>query len=166
MTVSCDILIDDPRWTDRMDVETVVNSVVEKALQVTKVRLSHEAEASFTFADDRRIHELNAIWRQKDFPTNVLSFPATEGAALHTSPLLGDVVLAYETIAREAIDEGKAFAHHAAHMIAHGFLHLIGFDHQDDAQADEMEGVESKVLSTLGIPDPWAPENTTGKTGQ
>ena len=167
MTVACDILIDDARWSGRMDVEGVVNSVVAKALQVTKVVLNRDAEASFTFADDARIRELNAIWRKKDSATNVLSFPAADGAALKTSQLLGDVVLAYETIDREAIEEGKPFADHAAHMIAHGFLHLIGFDHEDDAQADEMEGVESRVLSGLGMPDPWADrENEAGKAGQ
>lgn len=167
MSVSCDVLIDDARWSGRMDVEALVNSVVDKTLQVTRARLSREAEASFTFADDRRIRELNEIWRKKDAATNVLSFPATDSASLATSPLLGDVVLAYETIERESIDEGKLFEHHAAHMIAHGFLHLIGFDHEDDAQADEMEGVESKVLCGLGMPDPWAGQDIeAGKAEQ
>jgi probable rRNA maturation factor len=162
MTLSCDILLEDQRWAGRMDIDSVVNSVVQTALEVTNVTLNEMAEASFTFADDKRLQELNKIWRKKDSPTNVLSFPAAEGAALKTSPLLGDVVLAYETIDREASEEGKVFTHHAAHMIAHGFLHLIGFDHENDVQADEMERVETKVLSRLGMPDPWASRENEG----
>ena len=156
MSVACDILLDDPRWRERLDVETLVNAAVAKTVQVTGRRLHPQAEASFSFADDKRIHELNAAWRKKDAPTNVLSFPASQGADLTKAPLLGDVVLAYETVDQEASEEGKSFAHHAAHLIVHGFLHLIGYDHETDDEAEEMENTESRVLLALGMSDPWA----------
>lgn len=156
MSLTCDILLDDPRWRDRLDAEELVNKVVLKIIEVTNTTLYAQAEASFMFSDDNRIRKLNAEWRKKDAPTNVLSFPASHGDDLSEAPLLGDVVLAYETIDREAADEGKPFSHHAAHMIAHGFLHLIGFDHESDVDAIEMENVESRILMDLGMPDPWA----------
>ena len=159
MTVTCDVLVDDPRWTERMDVEAVVNSAVEKVLQATNAKLRRDAEASFSFSTDERVRQLNSTWRHKDAPTNVLSFPAAESASLETSPLLGDVIMAYETIDREAIEEGKLFVHHASHMIVHGFLHLIGFDHEDEEEARDMENVESRVLTELGVPDPWAAQD-------
>jgi probable rRNA maturation factor len=163
MSVVCDVLLDDPRWRERLDVEALVNAAVQKAIEVTGVALHEAAEASFTFADDDRVQQLNEQWRQKAAPTNVLSFSASNGVALDKAPLLGDVVLAYETIEREAADEGKPFSHHTAHMIVHGFLHLIGYDHQSDTEAAAMEGIESTVLLGLGIPDPWADDMLAGE---
>jgi probable rRNA maturation factor len=161
MNLTCDILIDDPRWSDRLDPEALVNRAVAKTLDVTKAALNPHAEVSFSFSDDERIRELNSEWRKKDAPTNVLSFPASDGGDLEDALLLGDVILAYETIDREALDEGKDFAHHTAHMIVHGLLHLIGFDHESDAQAAEMENLESLILTDLGVPDPWADQIET-----
>lgn len=116
-----------------------------------------ESELSLVFTDDAQIRTLNAGYRGKDKPTNVLSFPAfpaKRGAPL--PPMLGDVVLASETIRREAALEGKPLDHHIAHLIIHGFLHLIGYDHETDAEADEMESLERRALALLAIPDPYA----------
>lgn len=156
MSLACDILLDDPRWSDRVDAEELVNRAVSKIIEVTNTSLHSQAEVSFTFSDDERIRKLNGKWRKKDAPTNVLSFPATRRGELSDALLLGDVVLAYETIDREAVYEGKRFSHHATHMIVHGFLHLIGFDHELEADAIEMENFESRILMGLGMPDPWA----------
>jgi probable rRNA maturation factor len=82
----------------------------------------------------------------------VLSFPAAEQA---DAKLLGDIVIAYETLAREAEDEKRDFLHHLAHLTVHGFLHLIGYDHQTDSQADEMEGLESRIMRSMNLPDPY-----------
>ncbi len=103
------------------------------------------------------ISRLNAEWRGKDKPTNVLSFPAfavRPGDAL--PPMLGDIVLARETLAREAEAEKKPFDHHLAHLVVHGLLHLLGYDHETAAEADEMEGAERRALARLEIPDPYS----------
>jgi len=119
-----------------------------------------DAEVSVLFADDAFVRDLNARWRGQDKPTNVLSFPAA-AAAMPVSPIpgaraLGDIVLAYETVDREATEAGKKFDHHAAHLLVHGFLHLLGHDHETDADAAVMEAREVRILETLDIPDPYA----------
>jgi probable rRNA maturation factor len=112
--------------------------------------------------DDAGIRTLNANWRGIDKPTNVLSFPALQptGPSLPGDPprMLGDIAIAYETTRREADDEGKAFDHHLSHLAIHGFLHLIGYDHETDEEAGEMESLEREILARLGIPDPYAPQ--------
>ncbi len=122
-----------------------------------------DAEVGVLFADDAFVRGLNARWRGQDKPTNVLSFPAATasapGSALPGPRSLGDIVLAYETVAREAGEAGKPFDHHAAHLLVHGFLHLLGYDHETDAEATVMEACEVRILETLDIPDPYA-ENT------
>ncbi len=119
-----------------------------------------EAEVSILFADDAFVRDLNARWRGQDKPTNVLSFPAAEaGPAPRT---LGDIVLAFETVEREAREAGKRFDHHAAHLLVHGFLHLLGYDHETDEDAAVMESREVRILETLDIPDPYA--EYTGST--
>ena len=117
-----------------------------------------DAEVSVLFADDAFVRGLNARWRGQDKPTNVLSFPAAAPAA-PGQRTLGDIVLAYETVAREAHEAGKPFDHHAAHLLVHGFLHLLGYDHETEADATVMEAREVHILETLDIPDPYA-ENT------
>jgi probable rRNA maturation factor len=111
---------------------------------------------SVALTDDKRIHELNRQWRGHEMPTNVLSFPAPE-AAPGAVRFLGDVALAFETIRREAEVEGKPLGDHVAHLAVHGTLHLLGFDHEDDADAEIMERHERGALSRLGIPDPYDP---------
>ena len=105
--------------------------------------------------DDAQIQELNRNWRGKDKPTNVLSFPAPEQPGATGPRHLGDIALAYETLVRESEEESKELAHHFAHLIVHGVLHLLGYDHEVEAEAEIMEGLEVKALATLGIADPY-----------
>lgn len=115
------------------------------------------AEVGIVLADDARVAELNARFRGKQGPTNVLSFPIAGGAPVPAGAprLLGDVVLARETVAREARAQGKTAADHLGHLVVHGVLHLIGFDHQTESEAADMEARETAVLARLGIPDPY-----------
>jgi probable rRNA maturation factor len=118
--------------------------------------------ASLLFTSDAEVHALNREWRQRDKPTNVLSFPMLEhdelGQLAPDGPpvMLGDIALAYETCVREAADKGVSLEAHAAHLIVHGLLHLAGHDHVDsDAQAEQMEALETAILAKLGIADPY-----------
>jgi len=109
-------------------------------------------------SDDSAVQALNRDWRGKNAPTNVLSFPAAApGKARAASPYIGDIVIAYRTVEREAVAEGKPFNHHLAHLTVHGFLHLLGYDHENDRDAKKMELLERKILKRLAIPDPYAP---------
>ena len=99
---------------------------------------------------------LNARWRGLDKPTNVLSFPAAPADQLLDSATLGDVALAFETLAREAETSGVSFADHYRHLVTHGFLHLIGYDHETDDEAGRMEALETRILARLGVADPYA----------
>ena len=114
-------------------------------------------ELSLVFTDDANIRIVNRDWRGQDKPTNVLSFPAfpvTPGG--RPGPMLGDIVLAFETIAREAELEGKLFRHHLSHMIVHGIFHLFGYDHVDDSDALVMEDLERAALALVGVDDPYS----------
>lgn len=117
---------------------------------------------SVLFTCDAEVHTLNREWRQRDKPTNVLSFPMLEREELldleQDGPpvMLGDIALAHETCAREAAEKGVSLEHHAAHLIVHGLLHLAGHDHvHSDAEAEAMEALEIAALAKLGIPDPY-----------
>jgi probable rRNA maturation factor len=112
-----------------------------------------DCEVSIVFTDDAAIRVLNERWLGKDTATNVLSF-AQDGPGREAG-MLGDIVLAQETVAREATLEGKLLNHHIAHMIVHGFLHLLGYDHQNDKDAQTMEDMERKALTLIGIADPY-----------
>lgn len=119
---------------------------------------------SILFTGDGEIHALNREWRERDKPTNVLSFPMLERRELADLTaegppvMLGDIALAHETCAREAADKGVSLEHHAAHLIIHGLLHLAGHDHvHSDEEADAMEALETTILAKLGIADPYAP---------
>jgi probable rRNA maturation factor len=116
------------------------------------------SELSLVFTDDAKMRALNAGWRGKDKPTNVLSFPASPAAAPGAAlpPMLGDIVLAAETVFGEAALDGKPVEHHLSHLIVHGLLHLLGYDHETDGQAEAMEAVERRALARLAIPDPYA----------
>ena len=119
-------------------------------------------EISLRFVDDETIRELNREYRGRDNATNVLSFPMMEPEELEHPPvpgseiLLGDIVIAYETTQREAQEQDKLLAAHVTHLIVHGTLHLLGYDHEDDADAEAMEALERSILATLGLPDPYA----------
>ena len=121
------------------------------------------AEVSVLLADDAMVRRLNADYRGSDRPTNVLSFPQFEdalargGAAAPAGAVpLGDIVLAFETVRAEAAAEAKPFTHHVSHLLIHGCLHLLGYDHQEATDAARMEGLERDILARLGIPDPYA----------
>jgi probable rRNA maturation factor len=114
------------------------------------------AEVSLVFTDDASIREINAEWRSQDKPTNVLSFPAFPVMpGKMPGPMLGDIILAHETLVREAEDLGKPFDEHLTHLLVHGFLHLFGYDHLDDADAERMESLETRILAGLGLSDPY-----------
>ncbi|MGA8965599.1 MAG: rRNA maturation RNase YbeY [Pseudolabrys sp.] len=116
-------------------------------------------ELSIVLTDDSAIRLLNRDWRGIDQPTNVLSFPASGNKTSEGARLLGDIVIAYETLERECDNEARIFLHHLAHLAVHGFLHLIGYDHQTDPQAEEMEGLESKIMKRLNMADPYLPRD-------
>ncbi|NWG23147.1 MAG: rRNA maturation RNase YbeY [Pseudorhodoplanes sp.] len=104
---------------------------------------------------DAALRDLNRQWRQMDKPTNVLSFPAP--ASPQVAPRQwGDIAISYETTAREAAEEGKPFADHLAHLAVHGFLHLLGYDHESDHDAEKMEAAERAILARVSVPDPYA----------
>jgi probable rRNA maturation factor len=126
------------------------NAVAAAVAALGPVGEEPAAELSILFTDDRTMRQLNAKWRRKDKPTNVLSFPQASGA------MLGDIVLAAETLAREAAVADKPLEDHMAHLIIHGFLHLLGYDHEDEAEAEKMEQLERAALARIGIADPYA----------
>lgn len=126
-----------------------VMAAAEAALKAGKA--PPDGEVSVLLTDDAEVKTLNADFRAKDRPTNVLSFPAPDFAAPH----LGDVALALETCAREAKDQGKTLGDHLSHLVAHGVLHLLGWDHEIEAEAEAMEALEREVLAGLGIADPY-----------
>ena len=114
------------------------------------------SEVSLLLTGDEEVSALNKSWRDKDGPTNVLSFSLdTPQSAAGPRPL-GDVVLAYETVVREAADRGIATGQHAVHLVVHGMLHLMGYDHISDQEAAIMEGLEVRILAALGLPDPYS----------
>jgi probable rRNA maturation factor len=145
-----DIEVEDPAWTAaQADVEALALRAAEAVL------LSEGADGehvTLLLTDDEAVRELNARFRRKDSATNVLSFPAPPNPEKH----LGDVALAYGVCAREAVEQGKPLSHHLQHLVAHGVLHLLGYDHMTDEEAEAMEGLERVVLAGLGIPDPYA----------
>ena len=113
-----------------------------------------EAEISLLIVDEAEGAELNLQWRNKSGPTNVLSFPSDLPAELGL-PLLGDLIICAPVVAREALEQKKSLNSHWAHMMVHGTLHLLGFDHIDDDQAEEMESLETDILARIGYPDPY-----------
>ncbi len=113
-------------------------------------------EVSLLFTDDASMQVINAEWRDQDKPTNVLSFPAWPiKPGDKPGPMLGDIILASQTVRREAVEMGKPFDDHLTHLLVHGFLHLFGYDHMQDEQAAVMEGLETGILAELGVSDPY-----------
>lgn len=146
-----DIRIESPLWDARpLAGKTVRNSVLAAAAALSTAG----GEVSIVLTDDSAIRLLNRDWRGIDRPTNVLSFPAS-GPGGDDARLLGDIVIAFETLERECADENRDFLHHLAHLAVHGFLHLNGYDHETDAQAEAMEGLESRIMTRLNMPDPY-----------
>jgi probable rRNA maturation factor len=120
---------------------------------------SADSEMTIRLVDEAEGRELNHTWRHKDYATNVLSFPANVPDELLDIPLLGDLVICVPVVAREAAEQGKSPDAHWAHLVIHGCLHLLGYDHIDDEEADEMEALERELLAELGYPDPYADDD-------
>tara|TARA_R110002020_G_scaffold226006_1_gene436360 strand:- start:877 stop:1263 length:387 start_codon:yes stop_codon:yes gene_type:complete len=125
------------------------------ALKQSKARVKGAAELAIVLTDDTEQHELNRQWRGKDSSTNVLSFPQIEPFGPVVG-ILGDITMARETIEREAREQGTSFPDHFTHLVVHGFLHILGYDHLSDAEALQMESLETQILASLGIDDPYA----------
>jgi len=139
--------------------ENELQSLVERAVAAARVRIGRQGGGivSVLFTDDAEMQSLNVRFRGKDKPTNVLSFPAPDGMTPPGAPRhFGDMALGYETVSREAKDEGKLFEHHLTHLVVHGFLHLTGYDHETPEEAEEMEQLEREILESLAIGDPYA----------
>ena len=155
--ISLDISIDDQRWED-LDLETISHSVADALLAEKPAALS-AGEVVLLFTSDEDVHALNREWRGKDKPTNVLSFPADDFPVPDGMPKpLGDIALAYETCCREAGEKQITVQNHLSHLILHGILHLLGYDHILDEDAEEMERLETAILYRLGIADPYGPD--------
>ncbi|MEF2073796.1 rRNA maturation RNase YbeY [Consotaella aegiceratis] len=144
---------DDALWGDlRRLVERAVAAAAERAVLLGAI----ETELSVVLTGDAAVHELNRQWRDKDRPTNVLSFPAFDiRPGEMPGPLVGDIVVARETVLAEAAAEGKLPREHFAHLIVHGFLHCLGYDHLEETDAETMERLEVTILADLGIADPY-----------
>ena len=143
-------------WDSRIDWPALACRAVHSAVAHSRHRGLSDSEVSVKFTSDEEVRELNRTWRGKDKPTNVLSFPMAEETELESAQLLGDVVLAHGICAAEASDKGVAIETHAVHLLVHGTLHLLGYDHEtSDADAEEMEETERRALAALGISDPY-----------
>lgn len=152
--LTADILVTAACWQAEPDAETLVQRAIEAAAREAS---AEAAEVAIVLTDDSGIRSLNRDWRGIDKPTNVLSFPAAQSPARGDGHrMLGDIAIAYEITRREAESENKPFAHHLSHLAVHGFLHLVGYDHENDADAETMESLERTILARLGVPDPYA----------
>jgi probable rRNA maturation factor len=149
--LSIDVIVQSPLWAAEPGAEAAVRSALAVA---AATQSTSPAELAIVLTDDSAIRALNREWRGIDRPTNVLSFPARPGRA--EPVLLGDIVIAFETTMQEARSESKRFEHHLVHLAVHGFLHLLGQDHDNDSDAEAMEGAERAILARLGVPDPYA----------
>ena len=150
----------DEEWDSSRSWDKLVRKAAEAAIAESDypelMDSERPVEISVTLTDNEHVRMLNAKWRGKDKPTNVLSLPAAPLLVGRLGPLLGDIVLAAETVRGEAKAQGLAANDHLTHLIVHGFLHLIGYDHEDDSEALVMEGLETTILGDLGIADPYA----------
>ncbi|MEM1237528.1 MAG: rRNA maturation RNase YbeY [Pseudomonadota bacterium] len=155
--MSVDVIIEDDRWGG-------LEALAEPAVAAALTHLAVEGEVALLGCDDARIAVLNGDFREKPQPTNVLSWPSEErgadqpGGKPHPpmDPELGDIAIAYETCQHEASEQNKAFEAHVTHLIVHGVLHLLGFDHETEADAALMEGLEVEILGNLGISNPYS----------
>ncbi|WP_092178980.1 rRNA maturation RNase YbeY [Devosia sp. YR412] len=148
-----DINRNDDAWPE--DLDPLAERAVLEALKQSKAKVKGAAELSILLTNDEEQHALNKEWRGKDSSTNVLSFPQIEPFDPVVG-ILGDITLARETLIREADEQGVSFEAHFTHLVVHGFLHILGYDHLDDEEAEEMESLETAILATLGIDDPYA----------
>jgi len=161
----------DAEWDSSTDWERLVRDAATSAIAESAfpqlVNGARAAELSVRLTSDEEVHALNAKWRGKDKPTNVLSFPLASAGELGAKDgpelLLGDVVLARGVCTAEATEMALSFEDHATHLVVHGTLHLLGHDHHDDKSAADMEQREVRALARLGIADPYAPYADEGE---
>lgn len=154
LSLDIDVVLDGGDWDQVAGAEQLVRAAAEAL--AGELAISY-AEVCVALSNDEQVAELNGSYRGKPKPTNVLSFPAVPMLPVEGEPrFLGDIVLALETLQREAADLGVPLAHHMQHLVVHGLLHLLGYDHQTEDEAREMEGLEVRVLSRLGVADPYA----------
>src|SRR5918995_6617863 len=146
-----DVLTESPLWEKEPRAVPVVERAIAAAAEAIDAPLG---EVVVMLADDETVRSLNRDWRKIDKPTNVLSFPAAQTPGIEPL-MLGDIVIAYETLTRECEAEDRVFLHHLAHLAVHGFLHLMGYDHQNDSDAEAMEQLETTILARLDMPDPY-----------
>jgi probable rRNA maturation factor len=161
-----DISVEDDRWDAVISPENFSNALEQLWAELPADEpfraLEHNFELSLTLCDDAFIQKINAQWREQDKATNVLSFPQIENVerdlALYPAGAevpIGDIFIAYDTVHREASEQNKALPDHITHMFIHGFLHLIGYDHIEDDEAEEMEALETRILKRLNIANPY-----------
>lgn len=152
-----DIALENGDWPSEVALEGMVKSAVSAAAEAASLTWPSGAELSLLFTSDAKMAEINGQWRDKPVPTNVLSFPGSDVAVGQAAGrTIGDMVFAYETLQREAEQQGKTFEDHFRHLVIHGFLHLFGYDHMNENEAGEMEALEIKALASLGIDNPYA----------
>ena len=158
MKVALAISVPSVLWRGLPRARSLARETIAAAAAESGLALPDGVEVSLCLADDVLLRALNLRWRGVDKPTNVLSFPAAPPGRLTEAPTLGDIALAYETLAREANELGVPLADHYRHLVAHGFLHLIGYDHETNQEAERMEALETRILARLGAADPYARE--------
>jgi probable rRNA maturation factor len=158
MTLCLDIRATSALWRTLPRARALARATITACIAESNFADWARIDVSLCLTDDDEVQALNARWRGIDKPTNVLSFPSSLVDQFGETRMVGDIALAYETVAREAQEEGASLADHYCHLVAHGFLHLIGYDHQTDEEAGRMEGLERRVLAKLGIGDPYADE--------
>jgi probable rRNA maturation factor len=154
--LSLTILTESEAWQTLARREQAIERVAAALAHHPRTQAARSAEATIVLADDGLVRQLNRTYRGKDTPTNVLSFPFQAPAGSQSPRLLGDVVLAAETLRREADERRIPPVHHLQHLVLHGLLHLIGFDHETDAEAEDMERLETEILAGIGVADPHA----------
>ena len=134
----------------------MIERAISECIKIARLRFPPQAELSILLTDDKNIAQLNHRWRKQDKPTNVLSFPSeTVSIGEEGGAVLGDIAISVETAEREAGLENRSFDDHFTHLMVHGFLHLFGYDHLTDDDAETMENLERKILAGLGIADPY-----------
>lgn len=155
MRLAVEVAVEHAAWEERPELPALIMRALEAG--AARIGLEEPAQAAVILSDDAAVRRLNLQWRGLDAPTNVLSFPSAPIFNHAPNPdgrPLGDVILAYETLAREAQESGRPFDAHAVHLALHGFLHLLGYDHQTDPDAEAMERLETLILLNLGYDDP------------
>jgi probable rRNA maturation factor len=153
--IDLDVIHEAGDWSRLDGAEDLARRAVAATFAVASDAPKEDVEISLLLTDDAGIQALNRIWRGKDQPTNVLSFPAPDQPPGQGPRHLGDMALGCETLLRETEDEAKALSDHFAHLVVHGTLHLLGYDHELEAQAEIMESLEVKALARLGIANPY-----------